>query len=79
MIEIFAWFVIIIALCGTYLNIKQNKYSFLVWTFSNFCLYCINIHIEMYAQAALFAIYTAMSVYGFITWMKMEKNKKEDK
>ena len=63
-----AWFLAAFALTGTILNIKKRREGFLIWMSSNFCWCAYDYAIESYAQSALFAIYTVLAVWGWISW-----------
>ena len=64
------WTLVAIALVGTILNIRRNRYGFTFWFMSNVGLVWLNIGIGQWPQAALFAVYAGLSIWGFIAWRK---------
>jgi nicotinamide riboside transporter PnuC len=75
LIDIILWVTTGVAVVGTILNARQNKYGFVLWIISNISFIICNIVLEIYSQSFLFFIYTIISVYGLITWSKKEKNR----
>lgn len=73
---IFTWVVSVLSICGAYLNAKGKWQGFVIWIFTNISWITINIYYGVYAQAFLFVIYTGVSTYGLITWLKKLKEKK---
>lgn len=63
-----SWFVSFLALLGVVLNIHKSKYCFHIWSGTNlfFCIYDYTIGAT--AQAALFAIYFVLALWGIWEW-----------
>lgn len=64
------WIMAAMALAGTILNIKKQKYGFAFWIVSNgyWCIH--NILIQEYAQAFLYFIFFLLAIWGLISWSK---------
>jgi nicotinamide riboside transporter PnuC len=62
------WAVTILSIVGVVLNIKKRKECFFIWAFTNaaWCIY--DFVIGAYAQAALFAVYFVLAIWGLIEW-----------
>lgn len=70
MIDNAMWIVTGIAIAGNILNIKMNKYGFVLWGISNVCFATYNIFKLQYAQGILFIFYLVMCIIGFISWSR---------
>jgi len=68
-----AWIVTVIALTGAFLNIKKRWEGFALWMISNGFWCLVNIGIEQYPQAVLFAVFFLLSAYGVVLWRKPQK------
>jgi len=64
----FTWIIAILALVGTYLNVKRNKYGFALWMLTNLYFSILNMRLGSYPQSALFFVYFMLAVYGFFSW-----------
>jgi len=64
------WTLTIISIFAAVLNIKKKRSSFAIYTFANIGWIIVNIYHGIYAQAALFMIFTALSTWGWIEWGK---------
>ena len=62
------WALIVMCIAGNELNIRQVRRCFLLWNVANACLVAHNLSIGEWAQAALFAVYFAQSVRGWLRW-----------
>lgn len=71
--SIFTWVLTALSLLGVWLNIKKDKRCFYIWIIANFGWITVNIKAHLYAQAALFGIYTVLSIYGIYEWSKPNK------
>lgn len=65
-----AWLLTVLSLVGVVLNIKRKKACFYVWGVTNFGWVVVDYSAGLYAQAALFTIYTVLAVYGIYEWSK---------
>lgn len=60
----------IASLVGVVLNIRQNRACFYIWSVTNAAWAVIDWHKGIPAQAALFAIYFGLSIWGIIEWKR---------
>ena len=63
----------IIALLGTILNAEKNKLGFVFWICSNIYMTIIDFSVGLYAQSALFFVYTLLAVRGIFVWSRKDK------
>lgn len=56
------------AIVGVVLNIKRRSECFYIWSVTNFGWVVIDYQAELYAQSALFAVYTALALWGIYEW-----------
>ncbi len=66
----FPWTLTAISILGAVLNIKKKRASFAIYTFANIGWIFVNIYHGIYAQAALFVVFTGLSTWGWIEWGK---------
>lgn len=66
--EQISWIVTAASLVGTVLNIKKNKACFIIWTVTNAFWAGYDFMIGAYAQAALFATYFCLALWGMWEW-----------
>ena len=57
-------------LVGYILNIKKKRSCFAIYTMANIGWIAVNIYHGIYAQAALFLVFTGLSTWGWIEWGK---------
>ena len=62
------WTLTIVSIIGAVLNIKKRRSSFAVYTFANIGWIAVNLYHGIYAQAALFFVFTGLSTWGWIEW-----------
>lgn len=62
------WLLTGLSLVGVILNIKKKRSCFVVWGFTNAAWAMIDLYVGLYAQAALFAIYFLLAIWGFMVW-----------
>ena len=65
-----SWIVAGLSLTGTWLNIKKRRVCFVIWAFTNGFWVIYDLTIGAYAQAALFAVYFGLAIYGLREWRK---------
>lgn len=70
MIDDAMWLVMGLALIGTIGNIYKRRWGFLLWTISNTAWAVYDVWLGAYAQAAQFAVFTALAVWGYVQWGK---------
>ncbi len=68
MIDSLMWGVTVASLIGTVANIKKKRWCFGVWLGTNLAWMSYDFYIGSYAQAALFAVYAGLAVYGLYEW-----------
>jgi len=62
------WVVMTAAFVGAVLNVMELRSCFAVWCLTNAAWAAYNIVIGANAQAALFAGYFGLAVWGWISW-----------
>lgn len=68
--EHIAWILTILSVIGVILNSQKKVSGFYFWLPSNVGWIVVDIHRDLYAQAALFVFYTIMCIYGIYKWKK---------
>lgn len=67
---IITWVLTALSLAGTVLVIRRRVEGFYLWAFTNIGWVVVDIEAGLYAQAALFGAYLALSVYGVWEWRR---------
>jgi hypothetical protein len=62
------WIVFVIALIGAVLNIVKLRWCFVLWLVSNGFWLVHNIAAGDFPQAACYAIFFVISIWGFVAW-----------
>lgn len=75
--DIITIIVTLISLFGTILNSQRNKWSQVLWAFSNLYWVVYDFKIGAYEQGTLFLAYFILAIRGLIVWTKKEKQDKE--
>jgi nicotinamide riboside transporter PnuC len=57
-----------VATVGVWLNARQRIEGFYLWLFTNAAWFAIDVRAGMYGQAAMFAVYFVLTVYGIVSW-----------
>ncbi|OCC16068.1 hypothetical protein DBT_0530 [Dissulfuribacter thermophilus] len=65
---IITWSLTVLSIVGAVLNIKKRRSGFAVYTVANIGWIIVDLYHEIYAQAALFCIFTGLSTWGWIEW-----------
>lgn len=73
------WAMSAIALTGTILNSRRNKFGFICWTLSNLWMAITSIYAGLIPQGILFFIYLLLAIYGIFKWTKLESGKNAKK
>lgn len=62
------WGVTVASIIGTVANIYKLQWCFVVWLATNsvWCVY--DFYIGAYPQAALFAVYVLLAIWGILEW-----------
>lgn len=63
-----SWFLTSLSIAGAIMNVKKMRSSFAVYTIANLGWILVDLYYEIYAQAALFVIFTAISIWGWLNW-----------
>ena len=64
------WLTSLAALVGVWLNIKKCASCFVIWAATNAVWTYVDLVHGIYPQAALQAVYCALSVYGICCWTR---------
>lgn len=73
MIEIITWLLTLFSIIGVILNAQRKVSGFYYWLPTNVGWVLVDWHQGLHGQAALFAFYIIMCIYGIITWRKEAK------
>lgn len=68
MVSIVSWLAAALAVTGNVLVIWKSRWGYVLWLMSNGYYIWYNWRLGSSAQAALFVVYTGLSVWGFIRW-----------
>ena len=66
--SVLTWLLTVLSIIGVIANTHKKRWCFLVWTVTNFSWMCVDLHHEIYPQAALFFVYFMLSIYGWFKW-----------
>ena len=72
---IMLWLNTAVAILGTFLNTKQIRFGFVLWTITNAVFVGANLYLKIYPQAALFSVYFGLAIYGWYSWGRAAKKK----
>lgn len=64
------WALTVLSVIGTVLVIKKKKTDFHFWIVTNIGWALVDFAAGLPAQAALFAVYLAVSLYGLYEWRR---------
>ena len=64
----FTWIIAILSIAGNFLNVKKRVEGFYLWGITNLAWVAIDIKAGLYAQAALFLVYTGLAIWGIWKW-----------
>jgi len=64
------WILTILSIIGVILNIKKKRLCFLIWAITNFGWMVVDWRAGLPAQAALFAVYLGLALWGLWEWRK---------
>ena len=71
--EALKWLTALASLAGVILNIRRNRLCFYVWACTNAAWTAIDCWHQVWAQAALQAVYCGLAVWGMFAWRKHDK------
>jgi nicotinamide riboside transporter PnuC len=60
----------LLSLAGVILNIRQHRACFFIWCLTNSSWAVIDYSKQLYAQAFMFLVYLALSIWGIIEWKR---------
>ncbi len=66
--QLLPWTLTVVSIIGAVLNIKKKRSSFAIYTIANIGWIAVNLYHGIYAQAALFLVFTGLSTWGWIEW-----------
>ena len=66
----FTWFITLISLMGTALNVRKNIWCFYLWTFGNSCWLSFDLWQGLYSRALLDFVQLVFAVWGICAWRK---------
>jgi nicotinamide mononucleotide transporter len=66
------WVTAIAALVAVWLNIRRHVACFWIWLGTNSVWTYADLVHDLHAQAALQAVYVALSVYGICSWSRSQ-------
>ena len=70
MMTALTWLLTCASIVGVILNIQKKRASFIVWMFTNSSWAAIDFGAGIPAQGALFTLYFALAVLGYVAWRK---------
>ena len=76
--ELLTWVLTCTSVTAVVLNIKKRRVSFLIFLAANAGWIAVNLLKGIPAQAALFVIYSGLSLWGFIEWGKNPPDRSRD-
>ena len=62
------WATSFASLVGMWLNLRKRASCFWVWAVTNAIWACVDVTLGLHAQAALQAVYFALSIFGIWKW-----------
>jgi nicotinamide mononucleotide transporter len=72
------WLTSVFSLLGVALNIRRHVACFWIWTGTNAVWTFADFSHGLYPQAALMAVYCALSVYGIWSWTRQARSLASD-
>lgn len=77
-LDALTWLLTCVSVTAVVLNIKKKRVSFLVFLAANAGWITVNFLKGIPAQAALFVIYSGLSLWGFIEWGRNPPDRPRD-
>ena len=65
------WMLTAASLIGVVLTIQKNKACFAIWAVTNAAWAVIDYTAGLTAQAALFAVYFCLAIWGLVEWRRV--------
>ena len=66
----FEWTLTILSIIGTWFNLQKRVAGWVIWTISNIGWVISFSYKGLTAEATLFSVYLALSIYGIFKWMQ---------
>lgn len=67
------WLLALASIIGVIANIYKKQWCFAIWLFTNATWTLVDFMAGIYAQSALFAVYTGLAVWGLWKWRKADE------
>lgn len=64
------WFISLLTLLGSILNVKKMPSSFVLWTISNIFWLVFDLVNKVYSRAALDVVNLTTSIWGLVSWFR---------
>jgi len=74
-LSMFSWLLVLAALYGAWLNVKQDRRCFYIWSVTNIGLAGCNVISGQWPDALLFFVYFLLAVYGLYFWQRQQRAK----
>jgi nicotinamide riboside transporter PnuC len=62
------WLIAALSIAGVVLNVLHDSRCFVIWIFTNALWVLVDWRAKLYPQAAIFAVYFVLAVWGLIEW-----------
>lgn len=76
-VDLLIWFMAILNIWGTVLNIKVDYRAFVIWTICNVFWLAYDFYSKQYARIIVDVVNLATSTWGLIEWYNNYQNKKK--
>ena len=57
-----------LSLLGNVFIVRKSKWGFIIWTAGNIAWIWVDIHIGLYSQIVMMAVYSMLNIWGLIEW-----------
>lgn len=64
----FTWLLTLASITGVVLNIRKRRECFYIYAVTNLSWCCVDLWYGIYPQAALFAVYFGLALWGIVAW-----------
>jgi len=72
--EMLGWLGSAFAIVGSFLNARQKRVGFLFYIISNIILIFVGFSKVEWYNVALFSVFLAISIYGYVVWGRKRGN-----
>lgn len=73
--KVIEWIATILAMLGAYLNLKKNKWCFVIYSIANMFWIAVGLMKGLYGLVVVQIVFTGFAVWGFIEWSPGLKEK----